>query len=64
MVAMAPAFTIGLVRPSALSSTAASELNGSPVLLAPILARTSSQPSSWQTSAKTNGLDTLMIVKG
>jgi hypothetical protein len=32
---MAPAFTIGLVRPSGLRSTAASESNASPVALAP-----------------------------
>ena len=64
VVAIAPAFTIGLVRPSALRSTAASELNGSPVLFAPIFARAASQPIDWQTSANTKGLETLMIVNG
>ena len=61
VVAIAPALTIGLVRPSALRSMAASELNGSPVALAPSFARASSAPSSWHTSANTNGFDTLMM---
>ena len=61
-MAIAPALTIGFVRPSALRSTAASELNGRPVALTPTRSRTSSGPSASQTSAKTNGLDTLMIV--
>ena len=58
---MAPAFTIGFVRPSEPCSTAASELNGRPVALAPIFRRISSGPSDWQTSANTNGFATLMI---
>ena len=61
VAAIAPEFTIGFVRPSGLRSTASSELNGSPVLLTPSFARTSSWPRAWQTSAKTNGFETLMI---
>ena len=38
VVAIAPALTIGLVRPSPLRSTAASELKGRPVALAPSFA--------------------------
>jgi hypothetical protein len=63
VVAMAPAFTIGLVRPSGLCSTAASELNGRPVALAPIFLRASSGPICSHTRANTNGFDTLMIEK-
>ena len=33
-----------------------------PVALTPILSRAASAPITWQTRAKTNGLDTLMIV--
>ena len=61
VAAIAPAFTIGFVLPSPLASTAANELNGSPVLFTPSRPRTSSGPSASQTSAKTNGLETLMI---
>src|SRR6516225_11487158 len=61
VVAIAPAFTIGLVRPSTLSSIAVSELNGSPVLFTPSLSRACSAPIDWQTNANTKGLDTLMI---
>jgi hypothetical protein len=60
VVAIAPAFTIGLVRPPPCS-TAASELNGNPVAFAPSLVRASSGPIVSQTSANTNGFDTLMI---
>ena len=63
VVMIAPGLTIGFVRPSALASIAATELNGNPVPLAPSFARASAGPISWQTSANTNGLDTLMIVK-
>ena len=35
VVAIAPEFTIGFVRPSSLRSTAARELNGKPVALTP-----------------------------
>lgn len=61
MVAIAPGFTIGFVRPSTVRSIAASELNGSPVLLTPSRSRASRGPRSSQTSATTNGFDTLMI---
>ena len=63
VVAIAPALTIGLVRPSALCSTAATELNGRPVAFTPMRSRASSTPADSQTSAKTNGFATLMIVK-
>ncbi len=62
VVAMAPELTIGLVRPSGLRSTAATELKAMPVALAPILSRTSCTPSASATNAKMNGFDTLMIV--
>jgi hypothetical protein len=58
---MAPAFTIGFDRPSALRSTGASESNGSPVAFTPSFCLTSSAPSASHASAKTNGLATLMI---
>ena len=60
--AMAPAFTIGFDRPSALRSTAATESNGNPVAFTPSFCLASSSPSTSQTRAKTNGLATLMIV--
>ncbi len=62
MVAIAPGFTIGFVRPSSLCSIASSELNGSPVALTPTALRTASGPTVAQTSAKTNGFATLMSV--
>src|SRR5579883_2642850 len=61
VVAIAPAFTIGFVRPSPLRSTAANELNGRPVAFAPSFSRACSGPTAWQTAAKTNGFDTLII---
>ncbi len=61
VVAMAPGFTIGFVRPSALRSTAASELNGRPVALTPSLSPRLVRPHGLATSAKTNGFETLMI---
>src|SRR5215472_1722557 len=61
VVAMAPAFTMGLVRPSSFRSMAARELKGSPVLFTPSLSRAFSAPRDWQTRANTKGLDTLMI---
>ena len=64
VVAIAPAFTIGFVRPSVLRSTAARELNGSRVLFAPSFSRACAAPIDWQTIANTNGFDTLMIEKG
>jgi hypothetical protein len=59
---MAPAFTIGLDRPSGLRSTAATESNASPVAFTPSVCLTCSSPSASLTRAKTNGLATLMIV--
>ena len=47
----------------AFSSTAMTELNGSPVALTPSRARASSGPSAWQTSANAKGFDTLWIEK-
>ncbi len=64
VAAMAPAFTMGLVRPSALRSTAATELNARPVALTPRRERASVAPMRAHTRANTNGLATLMIVKG
>ena len=64
VVAIAPAFTIGFMVRSLFSSTAITELKGSPVLLTPILRRASSQPTAWDTRAKTKGFDTLWIEKG
>ena len=64
VVAMAPEFTMGLVRPSALASMPANELKARPVALAPTAARNASHPMDWQTSAMTKGLETLMIEKG
>ena len=61
-MAIAPALTIGFVRPSALRSTAASELNGMPVAFTPTGVCSSSGPSRSQASANTNGFETLMIV--
>lgn len=61
---MAPGLTIGLVRPSGERSTAAAELNGRPVALAPTRRRASEAPSARHTSAKTKGLATLMMVNG
>ena len=60
-MAIAPAFTIGLVRPSGPRSTAASELKASPVAFAPNRSLASSGPRAWQTRANTNGLATLMM---
>ena len=53
---------MGLDRPSALCSTAASESNASPVGFTPSFRLTCSVPRSSHTRAKTNGLATLMIV--
>ena len=61
VAAIAPGFTMGFVTPSLPRSTAASELNGSPVAFAPIFLRACSGPSTAQASANTNGLATLMI---
>ena len=61
VAAIAPGLTIGLVRPSPLRSIASSELNGRPVALTPTRRRAASGPRTSQTSANTNGFDTLMI---
>ena len=58
---MAPAFTIGLMVRSSPSSMAITELNGRPVLFTPSFARASWYPRASQTSAKTNGFDTLWM---
>ena len=63
VVAIAPAFTIGFMVRRALSSTAITESNGSPVLFTPSRSRAASWPMAWQTSAKTNGFDTLWMEK-
>ena len=60
-MAIAPALTIGLVRPSALRSMPATELKAKPVAFAPSFSRAASGPISSQTSANRNGFDTLMI---
>ena len=62
VVAIAPEFTIGFVRPSGFRSMPSSELNARPVAFTPIFSRTSSTPSASQTRANTNGFETLMIV--
>ena len=51
-----------MVRPSALRSTASTELNASPVAFTPIRSRTAAAPSRSHTSANTNGFEMLMIV--
>ena len=61
--ARAPELTRGLVSPSAASSTAITESNGSPVAFTPSRSRASRCPSASQTSAKMNGLTTLWMVK-
>lgn len=64
VVASAPALTIGFVSRPAFSSMAITELNGSPVLFTPSFAQASSGPIVCAISANTNGLATLMMVKG
>ena len=61
VVAIAPALAIGLVSRRSLSSTAITELNGRPVLLTPRRSRAVSAPRASQTSANTNGFDTLWM---
>ncbi len=61
---MAPALTIGLVRPSGRHSMAANELKADPVAIRPeLLVVPARRRCDWQTNAKMNGLDTLMIEK-
>ena len=64
VVVIAPAFTRGLRGSPSLSSTAITELNGSPVLLTPTRRATSECPNSWQTSANTNTLEIDWIENG
>lgn len=61
VVAIAPEFTIGFVRPSAFRSIPSRELNASPVALTPMRCRVSSTPRASHTKAKMNGFETLMI---
>ena len=61
---MAPAFTIGLVRPSGPSVTGSTALNAIPVALTPISRLASSGPTASQTRAKVNGLATLIRANG
>jgi hypothetical protein len=61
VVAIAPGFTIGLVRPSIRSSIAATELNLLPVALRPTNCATVLGLCTLHISANTNGLATLMI---
>ena len=61
-MAIAPGLTIGLVRPPGEASTACTVLKGSPVAFTPTTCRTRPSPTSSQTSARTNGLATLMMV--
>ena len=53
---------MGFVRPSALCSTAESELKARPVALTPIRSRRASGPCRSHTRANTKGFATLMIV--
>ena len=56
-MARAPAFTIGFMGLPPFNPTAITELNGSPVLLTPIVRHTLSCPSASQTSAKTKAFE-------
>ena len=62
VVASAPAFTMGFMVRSALSSMAMTESKGSPVLLTPSLRRASSGPRVSQTRANTKSLEMLWMV--
>ena len=64
VAAIAPAFTIGLERPSSALSTACTELKGSPVLFTPSFWRASLSPMAWQIRAKRKGLEMLWMLKG
>ena len=54
----APALTSGFIGLPPFSSSAMTELNGSPVLFTPTASSTASGPSASQTSAKTKALET------
>ncbi len=64
VVAIAPALTIGFVRPAGSRSTAYAELNARPVAFTPTRRRTSATPTASPMSAKTNGFETLITVNG
>ncbi len=64
VVANAPASTIGLVRPSALRSTASTGLTALPVALTQRAIRAGSGPIRSQTMANTKGFATLRMVNG
>jgi hypothetical protein len=57
-----PECTMGFVRPPGPRSTAARELNAKRVAFTPIRFLNYADPGTAQTSAKTNGFATLMIV--
>jgi len=58
---MAPAFTIGFMVRSCVQLDRHHRLNGSPVAFTPIFFYGLLLPTAWQTSANTNGFDTLWI---
>ena len=58
---MAPAFTSGFMVRLSFSSTAMTESKGRPVAFVPSRSRARSAPIASQTSANTNGLDTLWM---
>ena len=62
VVAIAPELTVGLVRASVFHSIPSTELKARPVALSPSFSRLTSTPISWHTSAKMNGLETLIMV--
>ena len=62
VVASAPAFTMGFMVRSALSSIPITESKGRPVLLTPSLRRASSGPMASHTRANTKSLEMLWIV--
>ena len=64
VAAIAPAFTIGLERPSPLRSTASTELNGRPVLFTPSFSLATSSPIAWQIKANRKGFEMLWMLKG
>ena len=61
-MASAPAFTIGFMVRSSLSSIPITESKGSPVLFTPSLRRASAGPRASQTRAKTKSLEMLWMV--
>src|SRR5262245_14304519 len=63
VVAIAPALTMGLVRPSMLRSMAVTELKANPVALAPSFARASSAPINSQITAGADDTDTEQLTR-